>query len=456
MDPVSLIIAALAAGAAPGAVGRLDGDETKEAVQAAYAKLRGLTERRLSDTSGRFILEKYENSPETWEAPLAAELDNANAAADTDLVTAAQSLMKIIEEANRNPSPASGGEQLGLLDLSVDLSVPEVYSGSDFTLYLHVKNPFARPVWINSVELSLPTQLSTRNASDTSDARKPAVDASSDEFGFVRSRVQQYEADLRQLRDSISTENHASDARSQLERRAVDLEDRIRELMGLLSGRSIINVADGSDVWVGRARVQDLVVNVGGGSSARFDDLRGPTTGDTERVPLVGSLPKGVALQPGSTDVWTIRLGSNRTPFFIPAKYKLQLTVVYGLEKAHTGEVGASIDLYSNTCSYSLQVRAALWSVILGGVIGGIVGSFARSLQVGGKATAFSAADVNLTISALLLSAILSGAAIIFSARKAEAQSFVTVEDFWGGLLIGFLIGYSGTTAFAKITGSTA
>jgi hypothetical protein len=44
--------------------------------------------------------------------------------------------------------------------------------------------------------------------------------------------------------------------------------------------------------------------------------------------------------------------------------------------------------------------------------------------------------------------------AIIFSARKAEAQSFVTVEDFWGGLLIGFLIGYSGTTIFAKITGS--
>jgi hypothetical protein len=451
VDPVPLIVAALAAGAAPGVVGRSDGDDTKEAVKSAYAKLRELAERRLSDSSGSYVLEKYGNSPEIWEAPLAAELDSANAAADADLVTAARSFMKIIEGANRSARPAGGAEQLGLLDLSVDLSVPEVYSGSDFTLYLHVKNPFARPVWINSVELSLPTQLSTREAADPSDSRKSAVDVSSDEFSFVRSRVQQYEADLRQLRDSISTDNHTSDARGQLERKAAALEDRIRELMGLLSGRSVIHVGDGSDVWVGRARVRDLIVHVNGGSSARFDDLRGPTAGDTERVPLVGSLPKGAALQPGSTDVWTIRLGSNRTPFFIPAKYKLQLTVVYGLEKASNREVGASIDLYSNTCSYSLQVRAALWSVILGGVVGGIIGSFARSLQVGGKATAF---DVNLTIGALLLSAILSGAAIIFSARKAEAQSFVTVEDFWGGLLIGFLIGYSGTTAFAKITGS--
>jgi hypothetical protein len=64
--------------------------------------------------------------------------------------------------------PSQPGAQLGLLDLNVDLSVPEVYSGSDFTLYLHVKNPFAQPVWIKSVELSLPTQLSVRQSAGTS------------------------------------------------------------------------------------------------------------------------------------------------------------------------------------------------------------------------------------------------------------------------------------------------
>jgi len=113
-------------------------------------------------------------------------------------------------------------------------------------------------------------------------------------------------------------------------------------------------------------------------------------------------------------------------------------------------------DLFSNTSSFATQVRAALWSVILGGVFGGIIGSVARSLQGAGGAVAFSGPRANSTIGALLLAAILSGAAVVFSARKSETQSFVTVEDFWGGLLVGFLIGYSGTAAFTKLIGTQA
>ncbi|WP_405585639.1 hypothetical protein [Streptomyces sp. NBC_01190] len=62
--------------------------------------------------------------------------------------------------------PTEPAPQLGLLDLSVDLSVPEVYSGADFTLYLHIKNPFSIPVWVESVELSLPAQLQWRSIGD--------------------------------------------------------------------------------------------------------------------------------------------------------------------------------------------------------------------------------------------------------------------------------------------------
>lgn len=46
----------------------------------------------------------------------------------------------------------------------MDLSVPEVHSGTDFTVYLHIKNPFAIPVWVRTVELSQPTQLAWRVA----------------------------------------------------------------------------------------------------------------------------------------------------------------------------------------------------------------------------------------------------------------------------------------------------
>jgi len=146
-----------------------------------------------------------------------------------------------------------------------------------------------------------------------------------------------------------------------------------------------------------------------------------------------------------------------RTPFFVPAKFKLQLTVIYGLESPPSDEQTLDDrDLYSNTSSFTVQVRTALWSVILGGIAGGITGSIARSLQGAGGAVAFSGSHANSTIGAVLLAAILSGAAVVFSARKSDTQSFVTVEDFWGGVLVGFLIGYSGTAAFAKIAGTQA
>lgn len=340
--------------------------------------------------------------------------------------------------------------QLGLLDLNVDLSVPEVYSGSDFTLYLHVKNPFARPVWIKSVELSLPTQLSARQpaVSSAEAAKEEPVDGE-----FIRSLIREREAEVRQMRQALRGDVLAADKRDEIRRQIDVLEDQIQQDMASLSGRLVVNVAGNSNAQINKPLASHFIMNVEGESNAQLNDFRGSNFKEPERLPLVGSLPYGSALQPGSTDVFTIRLGSRRTPFFIPAKYKLQLTVIYGLERP-PGDQEDDRNLYSNTSAFAVQVRAALWSVILGAFVGGILGSAARSIQGEGFASAFNGRDLGSTIGALVLSVILSGAAVIFSARKTEAQSFVTVEDFWGGILIGFLIGYSGTTAFAKITGS--
>jgi hypothetical protein len=340
--------------------------------------------------------------------------------------------------------------QLGLLDLSVDLSVPEVYSGTEFTLYLHVKNPFSRPVWIKSVELSLPTQLSVQEPTDH--VQKRLGDHGNDEE-FFRNLIREREPEIKRLRHSILDNNLNDNDREKAETRLKELEDRTRADLASLSRGLVVESSGDSSVYLNDPRAVNIILRPSGESSVWVNNYRGLV--EVERVPLVSSLPPGVALQPGSTDVWTIRLGSRRTPFFVPAKYKLQLTVIYGLKSPPSDDqTRDDRDLYSNTCSFTTQVRAALWSVILGGVIGGIIGSIARSLQGTGGAVAFSGPRANSTIGALLLAAILSGAAVVFSARKSETQSFVTVEDFWGGLLVGFLIGYSGTAAFTKITGS--
>jgi hypothetical protein len=97
MDPVTLIVAALAAGASGGAISALQ-DDVKGAVIAAYGKLRGLVAKRVAGNPGaELALTEYEADPEHWETPLTAKLTQLGAADDTDLVAAANALMKLVD-----------------------------------------------------------------------------------------------------------------------------------------------------------------------------------------------------------------------------------------------------------------------------------------------------------------------------------------------------------------------
>jgi hypothetical protein len=95
MDPVTLIVMALAAGASLGVK-----DVASSAVQDAYGALKGLVGRRLAGrTAGELVLTKYEEAPQTWQAPLRAELAESGAGQDEALVHAAQELMSLVDAA---------------------------------------------------------------------------------------------------------------------------------------------------------------------------------------------------------------------------------------------------------------------------------------------------------------------------------------------------------------------
>lgn len=100
MDPIALILAALAAGASAGAIEALK-DDVKDAVKTAYTKLRGLVKRRIAGRpDGELALERYETAPLTWESVLTGELIKAGAASDADLIAAAKALMELIDQAS--------------------------------------------------------------------------------------------------------------------------------------------------------------------------------------------------------------------------------------------------------------------------------------------------------------------------------------------------------------------
>jgi roadblock/LC7 domain-containing protein len=98
MEPVTLILTALAAGVTTGALDALK-DDVKEKVKAAYARLRGLAEKRVSGRPhGELALAEYDSAPQKWEGLLAAELTEAGAAHDDDLVAAAKALMDLVDQ----------------------------------------------------------------------------------------------------------------------------------------------------------------------------------------------------------------------------------------------------------------------------------------------------------------------------------------------------------------------
>lgn len=99
MDPITLIVAALVAGATSGALDEVK-DVAKGGIKAAYAKLRDLARQRVAgDRGAEAALAEIEADPETWEAPLKAKLAQLDAGSDADLVAAAKEFMDMTDPA---------------------------------------------------------------------------------------------------------------------------------------------------------------------------------------------------------------------------------------------------------------------------------------------------------------------------------------------------------------------
>jgi hypothetical protein len=95
MDPITLIVTALAAGASLGIA-----DTASSAIKDGYAALKALVRKRLGGRpEAELVLARHEQAPQTWQAPLMAELDEAGAGRDADLVAAAEALMHLLDEA---------------------------------------------------------------------------------------------------------------------------------------------------------------------------------------------------------------------------------------------------------------------------------------------------------------------------------------------------------------------
>jgi hypothetical protein len=401
----------------------------------------------------------------------------------------------------------------GLLDLSVALSTRNITAGKQFAIFVLVKNPFDKPVWVRQVHVSLPSELKLAGTEDikrqkrnekTEDIKRQKRNEKDDnknnfqgekdeqivrletklevlnlEFGkildninnkesldvntknflnSVETKVQQIQLELKNLTGGRQANIHIGDGSS-----IGDLKVNSNQL----GDQANIHIGDGSSIGDLKVNSSQPNMNIGDGVSIGSVEIYNPNSFlnlnvQGGKVDLESSLPNNVALQPGSTVVYTAILYVERSLVFTPSQYRLQFNVNYSFhrklkpisnEQNETGEEG----IFTNTVAYELSIRPSVSSVIIGAGIGGFTGAIARLLQITPteKWQIFSSTDIVTFLITIVVTVILSGIAVVFMVRKSEAQSFVSVEDFWGGLLIGFLVGYTGTSFFEQLTGIT-
>jgi hypothetical protein len=97
MDPITLIVEALAAGASAGAVDGLK-DDARESVRACYRRLHDLAKRCFhGNPSAERVLSEHQADPKTYEAPLVKKFTEARAGDNPDLLAAARELMALVD-----------------------------------------------------------------------------------------------------------------------------------------------------------------------------------------------------------------------------------------------------------------------------------------------------------------------------------------------------------------------
>jgi hypothetical protein len=94
MDPISMIISALSAGA----ISAMQ-ETTTQAIKDSYQGLKALIQRKFAGhPKDNLILEEHGKDPETWEKPLEKALTDAGAADDKQILEAAQKLVDQLKE----------------------------------------------------------------------------------------------------------------------------------------------------------------------------------------------------------------------------------------------------------------------------------------------------------------------------------------------------------------------
>ena len=313
----------------------------------------------------------------------------------------------------------------GSLKIDVVTSEPVITAAGDFSILVNITNPYDVPITLYSVQTHMPVELI-------------------DSIWVEKYYLAEKSAHLTEIEKENGWKKLIARGKygwlNFIHILRTPTSPRIAEAISLESEKPQIKAPPTEQ----RTHVEGDVINSVIGHLSPFSEFwqlhfpENPTNDDLDRIFMkVEDFRKGkipTILQPGDSVVRQFVLKAKKWLFFTPIEYVFHIQVRFAADNTE----------HSNNVAFKLNIRAAQKAIMIGAIIGSILGATARTLGMAGG---------TLSTASFTLAVILGIIAVIGFARKADAQQIVSVEDFWGGLLIGFLVGYLGESYFRKALG---
>lgn len=318
--------------------------------------------------------------------------------------------------------------------LGVEVKAPPVIAGQLTTISFVIRNPFASPITIESIEaptsslLSRSLSIITKGSTQSEMAAKKADRSSPIEGGDTtygtQAQPKSIAAGILEKFGKIAVSEFAVGPL------VARFPDESRRVINVKMERNSKLTVDGhlgpaDKINIENAEGADVRVNINPAALARETATKGE-----ERI-----------ISQYQEDIATFEIKTAKWLLIKPTSITIHALIKYRVDNEQRSQV----------IPINLSIQPPVASLVIGAGSGGILGFLAKQINSGVLINNMEH-TFPFAISILGVVVMATIAAIVLS-RKEGTQSFVTLEDFYGAFVIGVMIGYLGTGYFDNLLG---
>lgn len=171
------------------------------------------------------------------------------------------------------------------------------------------------------------------------------------------------------------------------------------------------------------------------------EKLHRETLGTTQKLQMISS--PFLLLEPGDSTTRAFTVKTRLNTQTSSTSFAVQFAIEYR----------EGPRLHSESAEKTFFLRASMQMILLGAAIGSAAGFLLKNGSNLKVSTMQELLGILFEIGLTIITAFMT---VVLLARKKDVQPLITVEDIWGGIAVGFLVTYSGSSLFDRLTNTNS